>query len=391
MIKTDILAKNLANMMARIKDFLLRHLSRESSSGQFIAEIDGLRFIAIMAVVLFHANRYTLVKSGHALDLDYLGILLSQGFFGVQLFFVISGFVIAYPFAKAIATHTAKPRLKKYYFRRLTRLEPPYIFNLVLIFVLLVIFKGVSVGEYFPHLVASLFYQHNQIYGTGSLINYVAWSLEIECQFYLLAPLAVTVFRIRRSFLRRLILFSIISVWSLVDAVYLGEYPRVVYSLAYYGNYFLVGFLLVDFYINDWQESPAKGISWDFIGLSAWVVMAGLLVNDQPTSALLPFLILVAYFGAFKGTYSNRFFRKPLIYVIGGMCYTIYLYHFYMISLIGRMSWSFVYQESRPIWGNIIMMILVTVPPTLAASAFFFVIGEKPFMKRDWYKRFRRA
>jgi peptidoglycan/LPS O-acetylase OafA/YrhL len=391
MIKTDILAKNLASMMARIKGFLLRHLSRESSSGQFIAEIDGLRFIAIMAVVLYHANRFTLEKSRHALDLDYLGILLSQGFFGVQLFFVISGFVIAYPFAKAIVTHTAKPRLKKYYFRRLTRLEPPYIFNLVLIFTLLVIVKGVPFGEYMRHLVASLFYQHNQVYGTGSLINYVAWSLEIECQFYLLAPLAVTVFRIKRSFLRRLILFSIIGVWSGVDAVYLTEYPRVVYSLAYYGNYFLVGFLLVDFYINDWQEGPTKRISWDFIGLSAWTVMAGLLVNDQYTSTLLPFLILVAYCGAFKGTYSNRFFRKPLIYVIGGMCYTIYLYHFYLISLIGRMSWSFVYQESRPIWGNIIMMVLVTVPPTIAASAFFFVIGEKPFMKRDWYKRVLRS
>jgi peptidoglycan/LPS O-acetylase OafA/YrhL len=194
---------------------------------------------------------------------------------------------------------------------------------------------------------------HNQVCGVGSLINYVAWSL--------------------------------------VDAVYLGEYPRVGYSLAYRGNYFLVGFLLVDFYINDWQESHAKGISWDFIGLSAWAVMAGLLVSGQVTSTLLPFLILVAYFGAFKGTYSNRFFRKPLIYVIGGMCYTIYLYHFYLISLIGRMSWSFVYRESRPIWGNIIMMVLVTVPPTIAVSAIFFVIGEKPFMKRDWYKRFRRA
>ncbi|MDD5544854.1 MAG: acyltransferase [Acidobacteriia bacterium] len=375
----------------KARGFLLRHLSRESSTGQFIAEIDGLRFIAIMSVILYHLNGYLVKKGGYEGGFSYLSHFLNQGFFGVPLFFVISGFIISYPFARAYDRGREQPRLGKYYLRRLTRLEPPYIFNLVLIFILLVIVKGAPIGEYARHLAASIFYLHNQIYGNGSWINYVAWSLEIECQFYLLAPLIVSIFKMKSLWKRRLILATVIAVWSFVDATFLTRTPRVVLSLAYYGNYFLVGFLLVDFYVTDWKENPSKGLAWDFLGAAGWAGIVGLLLRDDSSSPFLPFLILLSYCGAFKGTYSNRFFRHPVIYVIGGMCYTIYLYHFHMISLIGRLSWSLCFQPGRPFWGNMAAVGAAAVPLTLVACAIMFVFFEKPFMKRDWYKKWIRS
>ena len=48
-----------------------------------------------------------------------------------------------------------------------------------------------------PNLIASLFYSHGLVYGRESAINGVAWSLEIEIQFYLLTPLLVLMFRLR--------------------------------------------------------------------------------------------------------------------------------------------------------------------------------------------------
>jgi len=79
-----------------------RALSRETSSGRFIPEMDGLRFAAIGMVVLFHLNGYLTVKSRlfyPTLPSDWLAQAAYVGFHGVELFFVISGFILGLPFA----------------------------------------------------------------------------------------------------------------------------------------------------------------------------------------------------------------------------------------------------------------------------------------------------
>ena len=58
------------------------------------------------------------------------------GFRGVELFFVISGFILGLPFAAHYLKGAAPVSLRKYYLRRLTRLEPPYIVALLVLFIL---------------------------------------------------------------------------------------------------------------------------------------------------------------------------------------------------------------------------------------------------------------
>ena len=60
-----------------------------------------------------------------------------------------------------------------------------------------------SVEELSPRLLASMTYTHNAIYNEFSQVNFLAWSLEIEFQFYVLAPMLVLVFRLRQLLLRR--------------------------------------------------------------------------------------------------------------------------------------------------------------------------------------------
>ena len=202
--------------MRRWITWLVTRASRDTTSGQFIPEIDGLRFIAIFSVILFHLNWFITSKTGRAEGADLLTEFLSHGNIGVQLFFVISGFVIALPFARGHLLNGRRPNLRQYLFRRLTRLEPPYIVNLLFRFAVLPLATAGTYGELFPHLLASMGYLHNVIYGSMSTINFVAWSLEIELQFYLLAPLITSIFMIRSKIGRRLLLIALIIIFPII-------------------------------------------------------------------------------------------------------------------------------------------------------------------------------
>jgi len=104
---------------------------------------------------------------------------------------------------------------------------------------------------------------------------------------------------------------------------------------------------------------------------------------------LLPFTILAAYYAAFKGTLSHWFFSRPFVYIIGGMCYTIYLYHFFVISMICRFGLK-VLSPEWPLWLSLCVMILIVVPPVIGCCAVLFAATEKPFMRRDWHKNVLR-
>jgi peptidoglycan/LPS O-acetylase OafA/YrhL len=173
----------------------VRRLGRVITRGRrFIPEVDGLRFVAISAVVLYHLSQHTLTRhmAGASVQPEesWLPKLLDLGRYGVRLFFVLSGFLLALPFAKWRLGLGDKPSLRAYYLRRLTRLEPPYMVAMLLLFVgPPLVANWISNGwSLWPNLLASLVYQHNLIFGEMSPINPVTWSLEIEVQFYMLAP-----------------------------------------------------------------------------------------------------------------------------------------------------------------------------------------------------------
>ncbi|MBJ6727319.1 acyltransferase family protein [Geomesophilobacter sediminis] len=372
--------------MRSLTRWLIARASRDTASGQFIAEIDGLRFIAIMSVVLFHLSWFITSKTGRTEDADLLAVVLSYGDIGVQLFFIISGFVIALPFAKGHLGHGQVPPLKSYLLRRLTRLEPPYIANLLIRFLLLTLVAGESPAQLLPHLLASVFYLHNAVYGAMSSVNFVAWSLEIELQFYLLAPIISTVFRIGSKTWRRLVLVGTIVVLSLA-AQRLGGTPRFDLSLLSSAQFFLTGFLLVDLYLADWGERPRRSLGGDLASLAGWGAFCVCLGLGGNARALIAFPMFLAYLGAFRGTWSNRFFTAPPIYIIGGMCYTIYLYHYTIISALIRPLLQFGFWHLLPVWAEILIAGLIMVPLILLLSTLFFVALEKPCMKKEWYRK----
>jgi peptidoglycan/LPS O-acetylase OafA/YrhL len=125
--------------MIKLLQNIPQKLARVTSGRKLISEIDGLRFIAIVPVMIQHMaerfERNTAIKFSAPLEDDYSSFLASRGFLGVFIFFVISGFILALPFASYHLKNTKKVSLKDYFWRRITRLEPPYIFWMTVFFI----------------------------------------------------------------------------------------------------------------------------------------------------------------------------------------------------------------------------------------------------------------
>lgn len=164
---------------------------RITSSRSFIPEIDELRFIAITSVVLYHLIAKDLNQYADNLEYSFFLRILSRGHLGVPLFFVISGFILGMPFAKSHILKEDPINLKKFFSRRLTRLEPPYVLIMtILFFGSVFVAKSISLSNGIVSYFSSIIYSHNFIYpGIMPLLNVPAWSLKIEIQFYILAPL----------------------------------------------------------------------------------------------------------------------------------------------------------------------------------------------------------
>ena len=372
-----------------VGEWVLQRLTRETSSGRFIPVMDGLRFIAIAMVVLFHLNGYLFAKwplhhSGFLPQSNWLVQTALVGSHGVELFFVISGFILALPFAMQRLAGRPAVSLRKYYLRRLTRLEPPYFITVIVLFMLALWVQGQSMAELLPHLAASLLYLHNIVYARSSPVIGVAWSLEIEVQFYLLVPLLTSLFAIRHKAFRRCALIAMIMVFCAAQS-FLSRDGRLVLSICGYLQFFLSGFLLADLFIADWKENPGTSFAWDLITLSGWPVMIALLQSDRLTRWLFPFLILLLYCSAFRGSLTRRIFSNRWITAVGGMCYSIYLIHYEIISLAGRFTRALA--ANYPYWMYLSLQCVLIGVPIILICGVYFLLLEKPCMRRDWPQR----
>ncbi|HWQ35934.1 MAG TPA: acyltransferase [Blastocatellia bacterium] len=373
--------------------WLSERLSRVTSSGDLIPEIDGLRFIAIGTVILHHTMAIYLPRSGRsgfvrspqewfaAAEQSWIVLAAYCGHFGVHLFFVISGFILALPFARKYLAGLPPPSLRSYYLRRVTRIEPPYILCLVLFFLYLWNKTGEAVSLV-PSLIASLFYSHGLVYGQGSRINEVTWSLEIEIQFYLLVPLLVRLFMLRSALARRALLSVLMLGFGLLSQQVFGNSPNPLWrhTLPNYLHYFLAGFLLADLYLTSSARSLKKYLSWDLATLIAAAAIAAVLLHFYQYLFALPFLVALLYAGFFLGRFSNALIRTKWIVITGGMCYTFYLYHTIVIGGVMDQTIRLSSAASPFILDFLVQFLLVCVP-VFAVCSWLFVYTEKPFMK----------
>lgn len=364
----------------RISDWIIRHLSRKTSSGEYIAEVDGIRFVAILSVIVFHTAAMGYVargtyapgwSEGHGFFLHLLGC----GWFGVEIFFVLSGFIVALPFARRHVEGSAAPALGRYFVRRVTRIEPPYIVALTAAYLI-----SHRVQHFLPDYMAGLFYSHQYVFGDVTPFATHTWSLEVEVVFYVLAPWFACVYLIKTKQMRWMV-----GAAGTIILAYVANQPSIQQGAVRLHHftmlpYFFAGMLLADLHAAGMLRRTGT-IWWDVVvAVSAGGLVYLVGVSDQGDNAyywVAPFAIALLFVGVFKGRIANRMLRWRAVAITGGMCYSLYLWHPLAYSLLPNV-WKRHLAHLTNVEPGVVF--LVFVPLVIAVCTPMFVLVEKPFM-----------
>lgn len=406
-------------------------LRRTTRSGRIITEIDGLRFIAIAPVLAHHlAQRVERAQGARIVDggIDqWLLDAIPSGRLGVELFFIISGFIICLPYATASAGRRDGRfplRYGAYMRRRLTRLEPPYLVVMTVCLLGALMLTGLGVdtltdtaggfnNESVPlgqSYAASLIYQHGLIFQEQPRLNPPAWSLEIEFQFYVLAPfLALAITSTGRRLRRRgsagvqslraaipelvVLVTGVVALKTAAHHLLGPDLQR--FLVTNYIEFFALGFVFARLQSLGKLEVPVRpAVASLMFGLGLVVMAIADRARDpeEPSYLGLASLALLVgmglvFIGAMTGGVGRRFTRLRWISIIGGMCYTTYLIHLLYfqvgVSLLSRALPSMSFTAAMAVNG------MLLVPSLLAVCAVFFVLVEKPCMDPQWPSRAR--
>lgn len=293
-------------------------------------ELDGLRAIAIIAVMIYHA------------EIDMAGIrLLPGGYLGVDLFFVLSGFLIT----SIIVSDLAKQRftLIGFYERRARRILPALlVLLLALVPLAWLVTSPTAFSEFSQSLiyttgfVANIFFWGQDSYSAEistlkPLIH--TWSLAVEEQFYLFFPALLLLlwhYAKRRLHLIVLSLFTVSLLWANYSSQY---YPDAAfYSLPARLWELLAGALLAIQGTNlGYKEPTFKRQISTWLGLSA-ITYALLFFDDSHALpsfiTLLPVLGMVLVIATIRpGDVLHRLLSARVLVMIGLMSYSLYLWH----------------------------------------------------------------
>ncbi|MCS5491094.1 acyltransferase family protein [Algoriphagus limi] len=355
---------------------LSQKLIRKPHSGKFLPVLDGLRFLAIVPVILQHANE-RLFKYGKVGELtaweEMLSFLISRGTIGVFLFFAISGFILSLPFAK----NRERESYGSYFKRRLIRIEPPFLLWMS-IFAIILLIKGDYPGkELIGHFFATITYSHQLFYGDYSIINPVAWSLEVEIQYYLIAPfLAKFYFDIRNLTVRRVGLVYVIFSFLLFQHGMGWHLMPFKASILGQLQHFLVGMLAADFYTKPAIKS--KSVLWDLFFPFLALMMAFTWTEELWKTLFFELGLLGVFFSAFYGKILPKFLSLTWVVIIGGMCYTLYLIHLPLLEgfylFVGKFGhWS-------DYFGQLSISLMIALPMIFLCGVIAYRWIEQPFM-----------
>ena len=358
------------------------------SNGSYSPKADAIRFVAIISVILCHIHSYTSYKNSYQIHvIDFEERWIYNLFQGICLFFVLSGYILSNAFFQA-RNSNQKISLKNYYWRRVTRLEPAYFITLIFSFLVFIfVLKKISFDELLPHFLASCFYLNNIIYPhTHPMVLQIAWTLEVEVQFYLLLPFLFFLYT------KNLKLARIISLLIIFLIPFSGFKNPINFhtTLFYQLPYFLAGMLLADVLNNEkkWMEKLSIPKTRSMLLAVVCVgLMWGINWYDYPTyfrPDVMPIVIFVFYFLIFTQNIFANFFTNRWVALIGGMCYSLYLTHYIIISFVGKYSVQLKVSEYYLL--NYALQILLLLPIILIGGFLFYRFIELPTMNKDWVK-----
>lgn len=286
------------------------HLDRGRRAGEmgYLPGLDGVRALAVLGVLLYHG------------DLTWM----RGGFLGVDVFFVLSGFLITTLILEEY-NRSGRIDFKRFYLARARRLLPALLLMLVIVGMLAAFIYRDSAAQFRADAIASLFYVTNWWYIISDASYFEAigrppflqhlWSLAVEEQFYLLWPALMLIllrWRGRRGVFYVALIGALASTaWMAFLAISNGYPQEADPSRAYFGSdSHIMGLLLGAALAMVWR--PGRLSTRLTAGAKAVVTAVGVLA-----------LLVVLYFFLQVGEYSNFLYRGGFLVLSAVVCVLI--------------------------------------------------------------------
>jgi peptidoglycan/LPS O-acetylase OafA/YrhL len=372
-----------------VNEFLSRHFESPASGARSLP-MEGLRGFAALLVFLVHFDSlfYPYFADG-SLQRRSLDIGGSLGHTGVDLFFVISGFLVYGIIMKK------KPSYFTFVWQRIRRLYPVFLAVLAVYLILSLLFPAQSklpdsAGKAALYIAANV----AMLGGMTSIqpIITVSWSLSYEWCFYLVIPLMISVFLLRRWTSRQRVLLFLALAIVHFSLCAIGVLSHV--RLAMFG----AGIILWELVVV--QRLPAKLKGWgEYIAIIVFLVNILIIgfvgaANGKTALVLLStprfyaptlfvsifFLTVYALFfdGVLKSLFSWNYLRW-----IGNISYSYYLIHGLVLHGL-KLTYNFLFPSGPRSLMFDLMLLLVCVVVSIFVASLLYLLVEKPL---SWPKK----
>jgi peptidoglycan/LPS O-acetylase OafA/YrhL len=413
---------------------------KQTGNTNTIAVLDGVRACAILFVIIFHINRTTGDNLWSRTANPLATSVSTAGGTGVTLFFVLSGFLLFMPYAKALLFKTTWPSGRVFYLRRVLRIIPGYYLSL---FLIILLFQPQYLQtDHLRDLALFLTFFMDSSPSTFRQLNGPFWTLATEWQFYKILPHIALTFALivkRVPIQRRLqaVTLCLISLvlWGLFVR-YCGFYftqnptqtfivPRSILNVILFFSFGITGKYTEDFavgmfaslcYIYMQYASTSEKLNTRVRRLSPWLWRVGIVIlvfsamwhfNHEmqgwpflnwlyPYYDWLSEMLLAIGYGAciaailFGPTALKRPFEWPLLRWIGLISYSLYMWHLPLILFFEGHVLPFMHSPNLyTTYGLYWLWALLVIFPF---AFFFYVLVEKPGIKLGdrWRRRIEK-
>jgi peptidoglycan/LPS O-acetylase OafA/YrhL len=331
-------------------------------------DIDGLRAVAVLSVVGFHA----------------FPKLFPGGFIGVDIFFVISGYLITSILLTESSNHGIQ--FLAFYARRIVRIFPALI--LVLAASLFVGWHTLLAVEYKQlgkHIAAGAAFVSNfSLWFEAGYFDRASeskpllhlWSLAIEEQFYIVWPFLLWLVLKARAFASRTVIALVFASLIFASVLVFQDQTQAFYSPLTRAWELLSGALLAQTTLESSRPSALRQRRWLSV-LGLFMIVGGLfLINARypfpGLLALVPVVSAMLLIASPPSAWANRLvLANPVLVKIGLISYPLYLWHWPLLSF------AFIVESGRPSAG--IRLLMVVIAFALATLTYHWV--EKPIKK----------
>lgn len=401
-------------------NLLLKKLGHDTTSGQVMPGIDGLRALAVAMVVIFHIHGF----GAGSPEVSLFGVLslnpwLTTGHLGVDLFFALSGYLLMIPWAKNHHAGLPAPQIRGYFWRRFYRIAPAYYVQLAFLFLVLApialpswhAFSSLGIFTLFTHLTFTHYLFPMTSAGLG--INGALWTLTVEVCFYVTLPF------IARFFVGEKVLFSLIvallvaEVWkylsfhelydilvwlvtTIIPTMASYRYDPIVMKMFLANQFpsqvfnFAIGMYFASLYCHISSErklrfqGPIGSFAVMFLlavfTFQAWSITR---IDVWQTGWLYIWFVSVAlvcagliFFASFTNTFSEKILGSHPLRLLGIISYSVYLWHFPIIYF-AKNYWM---PEAMIGIARFYYLLVVCVPLTLLIGYFSYRYIELPFL-----------